>query len=138
VPFQLTIVTPQGPAFEGSAESVVLPGSEGDFGVLPSHERLLAPLRIGEVEIRTANDRLYASIADGFAEVTGEQVVVLVESCECAHDVDVARAELARDRAAQGLAALGEDADARRVAEYEAALERARNRLAVAQRSGRG
>jgi F-type H+-transporting ATPase subunit epsilon len=137
VPFQLTIVTPQGPAFEGAAESVVLPGSEGDFGVLPSHERLLAPLRIGEVEIRTAADLIYAAIADGFSEVNGEEVVVMVESCEAAREVDVARAELARDRAEQGLAALGEDAEAKRIEEFEAALERARNRIAVAHRAQR-
>jgi F-type H+-transporting ATPase subunit epsilon len=137
VPFQLIIVTPQGPAFEGAAESVVLPGSEGDFGVLPSHERLLAPLRIGEVEIRTADDLIYAAIADGFSEVNGEEVVVMVESCEAARDVDVARAELARDRAEQGLAALGEDAEAKRIEEFEAALERARNRIAVARRAQR-
>jgi F-type H+-transporting ATPase subunit epsilon len=134
VSFQLTIVTPQGSVFEGPVENVVLPGSEGDFGVLPGHERLLAPLRIGEVEIRTAGEVLYAAIADGFAEVTGEEVVVMVESCEYARDLDVARAELAGERAEQGLAALEEDADEKRVREFEAALERARNRLAVAQK----
>ena len=135
MPFQLTIVTPQGPAYEGSVESVVLPGSEGDFGVLPSHERLLAPLRIGEVEVRTADGLFYAAIADGFAEVNGEEVVVMVESCEYASDLDVARAEFARERAEQGLAALDDAADEKRVREYEAALERARNRIAVAQKS---
>jgi F-type H+-transporting ATPase subunit epsilon len=135
VPFQLTIVTPQGPVFEGSVASVVLPGSEGEFGVLPSHERLLAPLRIGEVEVRTDDELLYAAIADGFADVDGEEVVVMVESCEFADNVDVARAELARSRAEQGLVALAEDAEAKRIQEYEAALERARNRIAVAQKS---
>jgi F-type H+-transporting ATPase subunit epsilon len=134
VPFQLTIVTPQGPIYEGSVASVVLPGSEGDFGVLPSHERLLAPLRIGEVEVRTTDDLLYAAIADGFAEVNGEEVVVMVESCEFARDLDLARAELARDRAEQGLAALGEEADEKRIREYQAALARARNRVAVVQK----
>jgi len=134
VPFQLTIVTPQGPAYEGSVESVVLPGSEGDFGVLPSHERLLAPLRIGEVEVRIDGDLFYAAIADGFAEVNGEEVVVMVESCEYASDLDVARAEFARERAEQGLAALDDAADEKRVREYEAALERARNRITVAQK----
>jgi F-type H+-transporting ATPase subunit epsilon len=134
VPFRLTIVTPQGPVYEGSVASVVLPGSEGDFGVLPSHERLLSPLRIGEVEIGTGDDLLYAAIADGFAEVDGEEVVVMVESCEYARDLDVARAELARDRAEKGLAALGDDADEKRIQDFKAALERARNRIAVAQR----
>jgi len=89
------------------------------------------------VEIRTSDDLIYAAIADGFSEVDGEEVVVMVESCEAARDVDVARAELARDRAEQGLAALGEDAEAKRIEEFEAALERARNRIAVARRAQR-
>ena len=127
----LIIVTPQGPAYAGSVETVVLPGSEGDFGVLPSHERLLAPLRIGEVEIRGGDGTVYAAVAEGFAEVDGEKVVVMVESCECAADVDVARAELARDRSEQQLADVDDETRRR---EYEAALARARNRLAVAER----
>ena len=135
MPFQLTIVTPQGPAYEGVVESVVLPGTEGDFGALASHERLLAPLRIGEVAIRTAGDLLYAAIADGFARVNGDAVVVMVESCEAARDVDVARAQLALGRAEQGLAALGGDPSEARIREFEASLERARNRIAVAGRA---
>jgi F-type H+-transporting ATPase subunit epsilon len=135
VPFQLTIVTPQGPAYEGVVDNVVLPGSEGEFGVLQNHERLLAPLRPGEVVIQTGQGKLYAAIADGFAEVNGEAVAVMVDSCECSGDVDVARAELARDRAEQHLAALGADAEVERRREYEAALDRARNRLKVAQRA---
>ena len=49
----LTIVTPQGIVFQGPVESVVLPGAEGEFGVLENHERFLSPLRTGEVEIKT-------------------------------------------------------------------------------------
>lgn len=134
MPFQLTIVTPQGSIFEGPVERVVLPGTEGDFGVLASHERLLAPLRIGSVEIHESGGITYAAIADGFAQVDGDKVVVLVESCEVDGDLDVARAQLALDRAEQGLKELGEDADEKRRLEFKAALERARNRLAVAKR----
>lgn len=134
MPFELQIVTPQGERFRGTAEAVVLPGSEGDFGVLPDHERFLTPLRIGEVEIRSGGHTLYAAIADGFAEVQGDQVAVLVESCELAEDIDLARAERARDRAEQDLAQLDPDADRARYEQYEAALERARNRVAVKQR----
>ena len=59
----------------------MLPGSEGDFGVLPRHERLLTPLRIGEVEIRTGSGTRRASISDGFADVSEAEVVVMVTSC---------------------------------------------------------
>ena len=78
---ELSIVTPQGEAFRGPIEAVVLPGSEGDFGVLPRHERLLTPLREGEVEIRTAAGTRKATISEGFADVSGSEVVVMVTSC---------------------------------------------------------
>ena len=132
---ELTIVTPSGPAYRGDVESVVLPGSEGDFGVLPGHERFLTALRTGEVQIQAAGRTIYAAAGEGFADVSAEQVNVLVDSCELSSEIDTARAELARQRAEQGLAALDRDADAARIAEYEAALERARNRIAVCQRS---
>ena len=61
---ELTIVTPQGEAFRGPIESVVLPGSEGDFGVLPQHERLLTALREGEVEIKTSAGTRKATISE--------------------------------------------------------------------------
>ncbi len=134
MPIELQIVTPQGPAWRGSVESVVLPGSEGDFGVLANHERFLTSLRVGEARIETGAQTLYAAIADGFADVSGAEVAVLVESCELAGSIDVARAELARERAEAGLARLGADEGAERLAAYEAALARARNRLTVSRR----
>ena len=82
MPFELTIVTPQGRAFEGAVDTVVLPGSEGEFGVLPQHERFLTPLRAGEVVIRRGGETLRAAISEGFAQVQGEAVTVLVESWE--------------------------------------------------------
>ena len=134
MPLELTIVTPSGPAYRGDVDSVVLPGSEGDFGVLPGHERFLTALRTGEIEIETGGHKIFAAASEGFADVSGDQVTVLVDSCELAGDIDTARAELARQRAEQGLTALDRDAEAARAAEYEAALERARNRIAVSQR----
>jgi len=132
VPFELTIVTPEGMAYQGSVDRVVLPGSEGDFGVLASHERFLSPLKVGSVEILTAKETSYAAIADGFAEVQGEAVTVLVDSCEFAHEIDVTSAQAELSAAEQALErAAGEDPD--RYREFEAALERAHNRLAVGQ-----
>ena len=134
MPLELTIVTPSGRAYRGDVDSVVLPGSEGDFGVLPGHERFLTALRVGETQIRTGNQTLYAASGAGFADVAAESVTVMVDSCELAADIDVARAEHARQRAEQDLGALDRDAEAARMAEFEAALARARNRIAVSQR----
>jgi F-type H+-transporting ATPase subunit epsilon len=131
--FDLNIVTPEGEAYRGPVEAVVLPGSEGEFGALPEHERFLTPLRLGAVEIRTAGETLWAAIADGFAEVTGEQVTVLVESCELSSDIDAASAEAELREAEQGLAgSVAADEDVRR--QLEARLERARVRLEVGRR----
>ncbi len=134
MPFELNIVTPQGDAYSGTVDSVVLPGTEGDFGVLQSHERFLTPLRIGPMEIHEPGQVIFAAIGDGFAEVQGDHVSVLVDSCELAGDIDVARAELARDRAEQHLAELGADPEAQRYDEFGKSLERARNRLEISKR----
>ena len=134
MPFELTIVTPEGQAYQGSVERVVLPGSEGEFGVLTNHERFLAPLRVGAVEILTEEGPLYAAVADGFAEIDGESVTVLVDSCELEHEIDAARADAAVAAAQQYLDKAAGDGDPERYQHYEAALDRARTRIAVSQR----
>ena len=131
----LTIVTPQGIIYQGPVENVVLPGTEGEFGVLENHERFLSPLQVGEVEIKTREGSTFAAISQGFADVAGDEVTVLVESCEVGGEIDMARAELARERASQDLAQLDRDEDRERFEEFEAALERAENRLAVSSHS---
>lgn len=134
MPFELTIVTPEGQAYQGSVERVVLPGREGEFGVLTNHERFLAPLRVGAVEILTADGSLYAAVADGFAEVDGEHVTVLVDSCELEHEIDAARADAAEAAAQQYLDKAAGNDDPERYQHFEAALERARTRVAVSKR----
>ena len=132
----LAIVTPEGEVFHGPVEAVLLPGADGDFMVLEGHERFLSPLRIGEVEIRRQGDApLFAALSEGFAEVTGDEVVVTAEACELASDIDVARAERARERAERELGT------AERIQHEQAnhllaraALERAVVRIAVAKR----
>ena len=136
MPFELTIVTPVGMAFQGTAERVVLPCSEGDFGVLTSHERFLSPLRIGTLEILTAEQTSYAAITDGFAEVQGDSVTVLVDRCEFSHEIDTVKAQADLDSAVQALEQAASDDD--RYREYEAALEHARHRVSVSKESGSG
>ena len=134
---EVVVVTPSGEAFRADVDSVVLPGSEGEFEVLEHHERFLAPLKVGTMQVKQGGSSIWGAIAGGFADVNGHQVVVLAESAEHGDDIDVARAELAEERAREGLAALGADAERARIEEYNAALERARARLA-ASKQGRG
>jgi F-type H+-transporting ATPase subunit epsilon len=130
--FALSIVTPQGQAYAGEVDGIVLPGVEGDFGVLPEHERFLTPLRVGAVEIMTGSSAVLAAVSGGFADVQGDQVTVLADSCELSDEIDVARADEARAVAEKALAGAE---DAERAAEYREALDRARNRLEVGGRS---
>ena len=99
MPFHLTVVTPEGEAFDKQVDSVVLPGTEGEFGVLAEHEPFLTGLAAGTVQIRSGEETLYAAVSSGFAEVHVGEVSVLVGSCEFAHEIDRSRAEIARDRA---------------------------------------
>jgi F-type H+-transporting ATPase subunit epsilon len=136
VPLQLIIVTPQGTVYEGPVDSVVVPGAEGDFGVLPGHERFLAPVRIGELELRgPVPDGHWAAVSDGFADVGAERVVLMVDSCEFANDIDAARAERARARAERELERMRQSrADEHVFRLEEAALERALIRLQVSKK----
>ncbi|MBW2274420.1 MAG: ATP synthase F1 subunit epsilon [Deltaproteobacteria bacterium] len=108
MPIELIIVTPEGESFSGSVDQVVLPGSEGDFGVLEQHERFLAPLRHGAIEIKTGQSSDWAAVSSGFADVSAERVTVLADYCALAHDIDVAMAKEEQREAEAELAALPE------------------------------
>jgi F-type H+-transporting ATPase subunit epsilon len=127
VAIELTVVTPEGEAFAGPVEEVVLPGSEGEFGVLALHERFLAPLQPGVMEIRTAaGASVFNAVSDGFADVNAERVVVMVDSCQRADEIEVDVARESQSEAEAALAALGigEEDDVRR-AELQNQLDRA-------------
>ncbi len=109
---ELTIVTPEGQAYEGPVETVVLPGAEGEFGVLELHERYLAPLKPGAVKIVGEDSTTHwAAISDGFADVSAEQVVVLVDRCAQAGDIDATAAETELAEAHRALDALSSSAE---------------------------
>jgi F-type H+-transporting ATPase subunit epsilon len=137
VPFELVIVTPHREVYRDRVDGVVLPGSEGEFGVLESHERFLSPLRLGQVEIRKGGDTLVAATDAGFARVEGQSVSVLVEACELAGEIDPAAARAVEERAREGLGGLGLQADPAERARLEAELAWARNLLRVAERARR-
>jgi F-type H+-transporting ATPase subunit epsilon len=82
---RLVVVTPVGAVVDADVQSVVGPGAEGEFGVLPEHEAFLAPLRAGVLDYRDASGQAHRWTLDGgFAEVTGERVTVLATSAAAA------------------------------------------------------
>jgi F-type H+-transporting ATPase subunit epsilon len=129
----LELATPTRMVVAESVDEVVIPGSEGYFGVLPGHAPLLATLGIGELTYRIGRDERHVAVAGGFAEVRNDKVIVRADTAEAPQDIDRARAERARDRAEQRLAGRAqEEVDYVRAA---AALARALIRLQVAGRA---
>ena len=100
----LEIVTPDRALLREEVDEVVVPGSQGEFGVLPGHTPLLSTLKIGELWYRQGSERHYLAIAFGFVEVLPDRVTVLAQVGERAQEIDVQRAERAKQRAEQRLA----------------------------------
>lgn len=130
---ELQIVTPERLLVREQVDEVQIPGSEGYFGVLPGHTPLLAALTVGELWYRKGQTKTYLSIAFGFAEVLPDRVTILAQLAERAEEIDVARAESARQRAERRLADPTADLDYER---GRIALIKATVRLEVAARVG--
>ena len=132
------LATPSRLLVSTDVDEVVAPGAEGYFGVLPGHAPFLTALGPGEVMYRLGRDERYVAVSGGFAEVTGERVIILAEGAEAPEDIDRERAERARQRAEQRLAGRSpqggdEEIDYNRAL---AALARAVARIMVAGRLG--
>jgi F-type H+-transporting ATPase subunit epsilon len=132
---ELVVVTPEGEALSEVVDQVVLPGKAGDFGVLESHERFLTPLQPGPMEVLSGGSSRWAALSSGFAEVDGTRVVVLVDSCSMAADIDNDAVEEARAAAETTLAGLPDnDENAGERARLSALIARTKVELDVAGR----
>ena len=108
---QLHIVSPDRSLVNETVDEVEIPGADGYFGVLPGHTPLLALLGTGELWYRQGSEKVYLSIAFGFAEVQPDRVTVLAQIAEKADEIDVVRAEAAKKRAEARLAQAAADMD---------------------------
>lgn len=97
----LEVVTPDGLLIKDEVDSVQAPGSEGSFGVLPGHIPMLATLGAGEIVYRKGAETGRIVCLFGFCEVLPDRVHIMAESGERADQIDVARAESAKARAAE-------------------------------------
>jgi len=126
------VVTPDRKLLSAEADVVVLPGVEGQFGVLAGHVPFLSALDVGEMYYRDGGKTEYLSVSGGFAEVTGKKVTIVAEAAEMGREIDIERARKAMERAEKRLAtAKTENIDWARA---EAALRRAIMRMKVAGR----
>jgi F-type H+-transporting ATPase subunit epsilon len=135
MPLRLEIVTPERLAFEDDVDSVQVPGSEGELGILPNHAPLVSMLGIGELRIRKGGSEELFAIAGGFVQVRPDKVVVMAETADMASEIDLVRAQEARREAERALeTGYHEGAD---LATARAALQQALLRIRVAERRHR-
>jgi F-type H+-transporting ATPase subunit epsilon len=123
---RLELVTPERLVLSEEVDEVVLPGYEGEFGVLPGHTQFLAILNIGMMWYRKESAKTRIALGGGFAEVNHDRVVVMADTAERADEIDVERAQRARDRAEARLKELSLDDEtyAKAYAELQRALVR--------------
>lgn len=126
---RLEVVTPERIVFSEETTSIILPGVDGFFGVLPNHAPLVAALRVGPVVYRQGDKKDRIAIHGGFFEIVDNQAVILADAAELSGEIDVARAREALERARKRLQDRQADVDLVRA---QAALERALTRLRVA------
>ncbi|MEW5939069.1 MAG: ATP synthase F1 subunit epsilon [Chloroflexota bacterium] len=127
------IVSQDRMVFEGDVDIVVLPGADGEMGVLPHHAPLLTTLKYGFIKVRQRGQEQVFTVAGGVAEVQPEIVTVLADASENIEEIDEKRAETARQRAQEALAK-GVPPDTDAYLAIEAALRRSNLRLDAVRR----
>ena len=100
---RLELVTPERLVLSEDVDEVIIPGYEGEFGVLPEHTLFLSVVKVGVLRYRKGTEWHKVALGGGFAEVTGERVVVLADTAERAEEIDLERARRARERAEESL-----------------------------------
>jgi len=131
--FQLEIVTPERLVVKEAAEEIQIPGQNGYLGILPGHAPLITELAVGEITYRAHGETHTLSLAWGFAEVLPDKVTILAQTAERPQEIDVERAQKAKERAEQRLKSNDPQVDYTRA---QSALERAETRLKVAGEKG--
>jgi F-type H+-transporting ATPase subunit epsilon len=135
MPLLLEIVTPERLAYSDEVDMVLVPGIEGELGVLPHHTPLVSLLGVGELRIRKGGSEESFAIVGGFLQVRPDKVVVMAETADMSAEIDVEKAEEARREAERALeSGYHEGAD---LAAARAALQQALLRIRVAERRQR-
>jgi len=130
--FDLSVVTPEGAAFEGEAEMVIVPGAAGEIGVLARHAPLVAMLKAGEIRVKSAGEWQSFAAGPGYFKVQQDRAIALVDDAVRAEDIDVEVARREADEAREALEraeAGDEEVDRWKL---EQRLNHAENKIAVA------
>jgi F-type H+-transporting ATPase subunit epsilon len=132
--FDLSVVTPEGAAWEGEAEMVIVPGASGEIGVLARHAPLVAMLKSGEIRVKAGNDWQSFAAGPGYFKVQQDRAIALVDDAVRAEDIDIeeARREAEEARTALERADAGDEEIDRWHVEQR--LRHAENKVSVAGR----
>ena len=101
--FGVKVICPERMFFEGEAEMLEMRTTEGEIGVFADHIPLTAVIAPGVLRIKNADGTKEAALNEGFVEILGDKVIILAESCEWPEEIDVNRAQGAKDRAEKRL-----------------------------------
>src|SRR6476660_6388325 len=129
---RLEIVTPEAKTFSDDVDSVVIPGSEGEFGVLPQHVALMTEIVPGELRIMKGGEETRLAVGSGFVEVTQESVSVLTDMAIREEEIDESGAEAAIKRAEEAMK--NKHLDEEGHAAVQAALQKSAAQLRVKRR----
>ena len=100
---KLDIVTAERVVYSEDVDAIIAPGVEGQLGILPHHAPLMTTLQAGELLVRRGGEEDTLAISGGFLEVRPDRVIVLADTAERAEEIDMERAEAAKQRAEQRL-----------------------------------
>lgn len=131
MPIKLEIVTVERLVYSGEVDLVSVPGVMGRLGVLPKHTPLLTALEAGELRFTKGGEEEIFAVSGGFVEVQPDRVIVLANTAERAEEIDLERAEAARQRAEKLLKERPPEVD---MTVIEGSLRRSRIRLKVGRR----
>jgi F-type H+-transporting ATPase subunit epsilon len=127
---KLDVVTAEGVVLSEEVDAVIAPGVLGQLGILPHHTPLVTMLDPGELMVRSGSDEYCLAISGGYLEARPDRVIILADAAERAEDINLERAEAARQRAQERLQQHTQVDTVR----AEAALRRSLIRLKVAQK----
>ena len=127
---KVEIVTPERLVYTGEGNILIAKGVEGELGILPNHIPMVTPLKIAPVQIKKSTGEDLIAVSGGFMEVREHLITILAQSAELPEDIDVNRAQAAKERAERRLAENAQEGlDIKRA---QVSLQRALIRLQVA------
>ena len=129
--FHLEIIATDRVFFSGEVEHLVITAIDGLLGIMTGHEPLVTSLPTGELKYLVNGEWKYAAISEGFIQVMPDSSIILAETCELPEEIDIKRAQEARERAEERLR---QKQSIKEYYETQAALNRAMNRLKISQK----